>query len=719
MTKLHVRAESLVGVVMSLAAIASAAEAPQLGRSPIADVVAAMTREEKVNLVIGVGMNIPGLGLPPALQPPPGAVPPAVPGAAGATFGIPRLGIPSIVLADGPAGLRIDAKREGETRRYHATAFPIEALVASSWDVAVAERIGAAMGHEFGAYGADVLLAPALNTHRNPLGGRNFEYYSEDPLVAGRMTAALVRGVQSQGIGTSIKHFVANDHEWNRTTINVKVSERALREIYLRPFEIAVREAAPWTVMSSYNKVNGLYTSESPALLTGVLRKEWGFDGLVMTDWFGGRQPVAQMKAGNDLLMPGTGQQQKTLLEALASKALDEKVLDQNLARILAIVARTPKMKGGKPQDAPDLEAGARVSRAAAAEGMVLLKNEQALPLAAPAKVALLGNASYRTFTTGSGSGDVNAAHAVSILDGLAGIGFVVDKTLVSSYKEHLAEAEKKQPTREWFMPEPALPERTIDAASAAALAREADVAVLTIGRRSGEFRDRARKDDFELTSVEQALVKEVAAAFHAQKKKLIVLLNVGGVLETASWRDQPDAILLTWLPGQEAGHAIADVLGGKVAPSGKLATTFPVKWEDVPSSAGFPGKTLLGPDPAIPPGPMRGDREAEVTYDDDIWVGYRHYATKGVKTAYAFGYGLSYTTFKYSDLEVSDAKAGEPITVTVTVTNAGKSAGREIVQLYLSAPAKTLAKPTIELRAFAKTKSLEPGKSEVLSFTI
>jgi beta-glucosidase len=348
------------------------------------------------------------------------------------------------------------------------------------------------------------------------------------------------------------------------------------------------------------------------------------------------------------------------------------------------------------------------------------LKNAQALPLAAAAKVALLGNASYRTFTTGSGSGDVNAARAVSILEGLTAAGFVVDKTLVDAYTRHIADEVKKQPHREWFMPEPPLPERALAPAEAAALAKDSDVAVLTLGRRSGEFRDRALKDDFELTGAEQALVKDLAAAFHAQKKKLVVLLNVGGVVETASWRDQPDAILLAWLPGQEAGHAIADVIGGATAPSGKLATTFPVKWDDVPSSAGFPGKTLVGPDPNVPPGPMSGDREAEVVYDDGIWVGYRHYATRGVTVAFPFGYGLSYTTFQYSDLKLSDAKATGPLTATLKVTNAGKSAGREVAQLYVSAPGtKSLPKPALELRGFAKTKTLKPGESEVLSFAL
>ncbi len=708
------------------AGLASGADLPQLGKSPDKDVIAAMTREEKVNLVTGTGMRLPGQ--PPA-TPAPGAAPATpgpvvgetqrgVPGAAGATFAIPRLGIPAVIVADGPAGLRIQPKRGSDNARtYYCTHFPIETLLASSWDTELVERVGRAMGNEVKEYGVDVLLGPALNTHRNPLGGRNFEYYSEDPLVSGRMAAATIRGVQSQGVGTSAKHFVANDHEWNRNTIDVKVDQRALREIYLRGFEIAVRDGQPWTVMTSYNKLNGTYTSESPALLQGVLRKDWGYDGLVMTDWFGGKDAVAQMNAGNELLMPGNPNQRKALVDALESGQLKEEVLDRNVARILSLVRRSPSFLATPHSDAPDLKAHATVAREAAAEGMVLLKNDAALPIPASVKVALLGNASYNAIAGGTGSGNVNRAYTISLAQGLKEAGHAIDAALADAYAGHIADEEKKAPPRGPFQAPPLPAEMAVAKDVLERLSKETDVAVVTIGRNAGEGRDRKREDDFELSAVEKALLQDVSAAFRAQKKKLVVVLNVGGVVETASWRESADAILLAWQPGQEAGYAIADVLTGRTAPSGRLATTFPVKWDDVPSSAGFPGKVLEGPDPNATGFRANQARAAEVTYDDSIWVGYRHYATRGVKTAYPFGYGLSYTTFDLSGLKLGSASFQKELTATVKVANTGKAAGREVVQLYLSAPGKD--KPALELRAFTKTKLLKPGESEVVSFKL
>ncbi len=716
----------IVTVALVVAAVASPgaspADPPQLGKSPLKDVVAALTPEEKVALVVGAGMNMPGVNLGADRQGPAvGVTIKGVPGAAGTTIPVPRLGIPAIVLADGPAGVRIQPKRPGDdTRTYYCTAFPIETLLASSWDVDLLERVGRAMGAEAREYGVDILLGPALNTHRNPLGGRNFEYYSEDPLVSGRLAAAMVKGVQAEGVGTSIKHFAANDHEWNRMTIDVKVSQRALREIYLRGFELAVRDAKPWTVMSSYNRINGTYTSESPALLTGVLRGDWGYGGLVMTDWFGGRDAVAQMVAGNDLLMPGTAGQQKALLDALASGALRPDVLDRNVVRVLELILRSPTFKRVPRSDTPDLAAHAKVGRDAAAQGMVLLRNQGVLPLAAGVKhVALFGNTSYAMITGGTGSGDVNEAYTISMVEGLKAAGITPDATLAAAYATYLEAERKKAPPRQAFMPVPPLAERPAASAELAAAAGTADLAIVTIGRNSGEFADRKREGDFDLLPVEQALIADVTKAFHAKQKKVLVVLNIGGVIETATWRDIPDAVLLAWQPGQESGHAIADVVTGKVNPSGKLATTFPIRWEDVPSSANFPGRTLLGPDPNARGILGMGDRAAEVSYDDDIFVGYRHFASRSVKTSFPFGYGLSYTTFGYKNLVTSGKTFGSGFTASVTVTNTGKVAGREVVQLYVAAPATSMPKPAMELKGFAKTRLLAPGESQTLTFAL
>ena len=689
--------------------------APQLGKNTVKEVVAAMTTEEKASLLVGMGMitNIPEIPLPPEAD---RKIPEKVPGAAGRTRAIPRLGIPSLTLADGPAGVRIRPKRDNIQRTYYATAFPIATQLASSWDTELVNRVGGAFGSEVHDYGIDILLAPGMNIHRNPLGGRNFEYYSEDPLVTGRMAAAFVKGVQSKGVGTSIKHFAANNQEFNRRQSNSLVSERALREIYLRGFEIAVRESEPWTVMSSYNLLNGTFTSESHELLTDLLRSEWGFKGFVMSDWFGGNDPIAQMKAGNDLLMPGLVHQTEAIVKAVNDGTLAKEQLDQNVERYLNVVLQTPTFRNSKYSEQPALKTHAQLSREAATQGMVLLKNDNnVLPLARSSKVALLGNTSYDPIAGGTGSGDVNKEYVISLDQGLAAAGFTFDDSLKQGYAKFIAEEKAKRPKVPWFLLPPPIPEMPVGTDRLQQLANEAELAIITIGRNSGEFSDRKVEDDFTLTSAERAFIDDVSKVFHARGKKVVAVLNVGGPIEIASWRSTVDAILLAWQPGQEAGHAITDVLTGKVNPSGKLATTFPVSYSDVPSAATFPGKELVGK-PDLVHGPFAG-KPSEAAYDEDIFVGYRHYNSLGIKPAYEFGYGLSYTTFEYGELIHSWTRNFE--VVRVNVKNTGRVPGREVVQFYITAPKKKLKKPKSELRGFAKTKILAPGESQMVSFPV
>ena len=684
------------------------------------ELVSKMTLDEKVNLVVGLGMKMPGMT--PSSGALVGQTMDKVAGAAGTTFAIDHLGLPTTVVADGPAGLRIEPKRANDNNTYYATAFPVGTLLASTWDTKLIEEVGKAMGNEVKEYGVDVLLGPGMNIHRNPLGGRNFEYYSEDPLIAGKVAAAMVNGIESNGVGTSIKHFAVNNQERNRNSVNANVSERALREIYLKGFQIAIKESNPWTVMSSYNKLNGTYTSEEHDLLTTILRKEWGFKGLVMTDWFGGKDAVAQMKAGNDLLMPGTPTQAKAILEAINNGTLDKKILDENAERIVSYILGTQSFKKYAFSNKPDLKAHAAVARAAAAEGMILLRNEgKALPLANVKNIAAFGNTSYDFISGGTGSGDVNEEYTISLVQGLSNAGYLVDEEIKTLYSNHLTDYKTKHPKKEFFQefmnPTPTAPELNVDDNLFSKKAAEADIALITIGRNAGEGADRKVENDFNLSEAEQVLIKKVADAFHAKNKKVVVVMNVGGVIETASWRDKVDAILLSWQPGLEAGNAVADVLSGKVNASGKLATTFPVKYEDEPSAKNFPGKEF--PEKAEPG--MFGMKQipAEVTYEEGIYVGYRYYNTFNVKPAYEFGYGLSYTDFKYGNLSLSSKTFDKDITATITITNTGKVAGKEVVELYITAAKGKLDKPSEELKGFAKTGLLQPGASETLTFTI
>jgi beta-glucosidase len=711
----------LSGLFLFVISYSLKAQVPQLGKNSVSEIVAAMTLEEKVSMVVGCGLYMPGINFPGTNNAEPTAGQKKVPGCTGATTAIPRLGIPALAMNDGAAGLGII--NTGFNRIYYATAWPVGTLLASSWDTALVKMVGKALGKEGKEYGLDIVLGPGLNIHRNPLCGRNFEYYSEDPVVSGYIAAAMINGVQSNGVGVATKHFAANNQETNRGSVNVIVSERAMREIYLKGFEILVKKAKPWTIMSSYNLINGTYTSESYDLITRILRNEWGFKGIVMTYWYGGKDAVAQMKAGNNLLMPGTTDQSKQIIEGVKNGQLSEKVLDENVAGILTMILKTAAYKGYKYSDQPDLVKDAKLSGDVAAQCMVLLKNnENALPIAKEnRRIAVFGNNSYELIAGGTGSGDVNRMYTVPLVEGLFKAGYIVDPDILTLYKTYMSEMKSKQPVKNGLMslfsPSVPIPEYSADPEMIKKSALTNDRAVITVGRNSGEGFDRKLEGDYYLTDTEKQLIKNVSDAFHAQSKKVVVVLNIAGVIDVMQFRDNADAILLAWQPGLEGGNAMADVISGRVNPSGKLATTFPASYQDVPSAKNFPGKEF--PEKAYKG--MMGMKAipGEVTYEEGIYVGYRYYSTFGVKTAYEFGFGLSYTDFKYSDLKLSSPKFESNLTATITVTNTGKVPGKEVVQLYVTAPEKKIDKPAIELKAFAKTGLLRPGESQTLTFKL
>ena len=690
----------------------------KLGVNSIDEVVKAMTLQEKAQFLIGSSItNFNGVG---AVV---GNTMNLVPGAAGTTVPIPRLGIPSTVLADGPAGLRIAPIRENDNSTYYCTGFPISTVLASTWNTDLVKKVGEAMGNEVHEYGCDVLLAPGMNIHRNPLCGRNFEYYSEDPLIAGKMAAAIVNGVQSQGVGTSIKHFAGNNQETIRTRNDARITQRALREIYLKGFEIAVKEAQPWTVMSSYNKINGTYTQEDYELLTTILRDEWGFKGLVMSDWTGQRNTAAQVHAGNDLMMPGQIEQANEIVAKIKSGELSEADVDACVKRMLQYIMLTPHFKDYKFSNKPDLKAHAAITRNSAAEGMVLLKNNEAtLPLTAGLKnIALFGITSYDFIAGGTGSGDVNKAYVVDLQQGLQNAGFGVQPKIKAVYDKFRAyEYEKLQEInkqRGWYLGPLRPEEPVIEESFINFRADDSDLAIITFGRNSGEGNDRRINADFELSDAERALLTNVTRDFHAKGKKVVVILNVGGVIETASWKHLPDAILLAWQAGQEGGNTVADALKGTVNPSGHLPMTFPMDYTDHPSSRNFPAGFVSSWDDEQNATLLKKKDVGFTNYEEDIWVGYRYFNTNKKEVSYPFGYGLSYTTFNYSNADIK--KSGNDWKVTVKVTNTGKVAGKEVAQIYVKAAPGEVKKPLCELKAFGKTQLLSPGQSEILTMTI
>ena len=697
----------------------------QLRADNIDEVIKAMTLEEKAKLLVGGANNFFSDN---AVV---GGEADLVAGAAGTSPAIPRLGIPATVLTDGPAGVRIDPTRKGTDKTYYATAFPIGSCLASTWNTELVNKVGQAIGNETKEYRCDVILGPGMNLHRNPLCGRNFEYYSEDPLLTGKIAAAYIQGVQSQGAGVSAKHFAINSQETDRTAVDERVSQRAARELYLRGFEIAVRESNPWTVMSSYNQINGQYSMGNRDLLTKILREDWGFKGIVMTDWIGIREglpTITEVQAGNDLMEPGQPAQVNEIIEGVKSGKLDIADVDRNVRRMLEYIVKTPSFKKYPASNNPDFVAHAAITRQSANEGIVLLKNNGTLPWKNGniKTVALFGENSYDFLSGGTGSGCVHPPYVVDMLEGLKNAGIKSSETLTDIYRKYIEFARVKfQAERhpaKWYQNEyfgqQKYPEIGLDPICVNKEVNGADAAIITIGRQAGEGVDRDINTEFNLNAEERALITNVCNAFHAAGKPVIVIINSGSVIETASWSGYPDAILCAWQPGMEGGNSIADLLTGKVNPSGKLTMTWPIAATDHASTKNFPGQIddyslqqMIGNKTPIP-------GHAYTNHEEDIYVGYRYFDTFGRDVAYPFGFGLSYTTFAFSK-PVVKAKGKDAVEVSITVKNTGSVSGKEVAQVYVKAPKGNLEKPAQELKAFAKSRELKPGESEVLTMTI
>ncbi len=697
---------------------------PQLRADNIDEILQAMTLEEKAKLLVGGANNFFGD------QAVVGGEADLVAGAAGTTAAIPRLGIPATVLTDGPAGVRINPTREGSSQTYYATGFPIGTCLASTWNTELVRQVGMAIGNETKEYRCDVILGPGMNLHRNPLCGRNFEYYSEDPLLTGWIAAAYINGVQSQGAGVSAKHFAVNSQESDRTSVDERVSQRAARELYLRGFEIAVRESNPWTIMASYNQVNGQYSMGNHDLLTSILRDDWGYKGIVMTDWIGIREgltTISEVHAGNDLMEPGQPAQANEIVEGVKSGKLSMADVDRNVRRMLEYIVKTPSFHHYSASNRPDFAAHGAITRQTAGEGIVLLKNNGTLPWNVSAQaiktVALFGENSYDFLSGGTGSGCVHTPYVIDMVEGLKNVGISSSATLTDLYRKYIEYAKVKfQAERhpaKWYQMEmfgqQKYPEIGIDPICINNEVKESDAAIITIGRQAGEGVDRDIATEFNLTPEEHSLIMDVCNIFHAAGKPVVVVINSGSVIETASWSVYPDAIICAWQPGMEGGNSVADILTGKVNPSGKLTMTWPVAATDHPSTQNFPGMMDLYTYDVMR---QKGIPNYDYTnHEEDIYVGYRYFDTFCREVSYPFGFGLSYTTFNFSNLKAKVVK--DQVELQVTVKNTGKVAGKEVAQVYLRAPKGQLEKPVQELKGFAKTRSLKPGESETLTIRI
>lgn len=594
------------------------------------------------------------------------------------TTPVERLGVPEMTVSDGPHGVRRVPDNHSMTMTsLPATCFPTASSLASSWDVDLLHEMGEALAEECIALGVDVLLGPGVNMKRSPLGGRNFEYFSEDPYLAGEMAASLVDGIQGNGVGTSLKHFAANNQEFQRFSINAAVDERALNEIYLPAFETVVKRSQPWTVMCAYNKLNGTYCSENHELLVDILKNKWGFEGLVVSDWGAVHDRVASLKGGLDLEMPGPQDHRvQAVVEAVRSGELDERVIDESVSRILNVVFKAQETaKGG----GFDVDAHHVLARKIAAEGMVLLKNNGILPLQGQQHIAVIGQAAEEAHFQGGGSSHINPTKVAIPFKELQYQAGEAEVSYAAGY-----------PADDTFRQD------LID--QALVVAQTADVALLYVSLPAFKESEGYDRSDIDLTKQQIALIKAVAKV----QPNTVVILNNGAPVAMRAWIDEVAAVLEAWMMGQAGGGAIADILFGKVNPSGKLAETFPIKTADTPAHINWPGEA------------------GAVRYGEGIFIGYRYYDAKEAPVLFPFGYGLSYTTFSYSNptLSATSFRDVDGLTVTVDVTNTGRVSGKEIVQVYVHDRKSELVRPQKELKGFAKVE-LQPGQTKTLSFEL
>lgn len=594
------------------------------------------------------------------------------------TTPVERLGIPEMVVSDGPHGVRrVPDVHSMGMKSLPATCFPTASCLASTWNVDLIKQMGIALAEECIALNVDVLLGPGVNMKRSPLCGRNFEFFSEDPYLAGEMAVNFINGVQSKGIGVSLKHFAVYNQEFQRFSISAEVDERTLREIYLPAFEKAVKQTQPWTVMCSYNKVNGTFVSEHHYLLTEILKDEWGFEGLVVSDWGAIRNRVVALKAGVDWEMPGPRERRvRAVEEAVRSGELDEAVLNESVRRILQIIFKTKETpKGGSF----DVEAHHELARRIASEGMVLLKNDGILPLKQYQHIAVIGRSAESAYFQGGGSSHINTTKVA-----------VPFKEL----QDHAGNAELTY--AEGYPRDDSFRQEMID--QAVELSQSADVALLYIALPAFKESEGYDRKDLDLTEQQIALIKAVSKA----QPKTVVVLNNGAPVAMSDWIDSVSAVLEGWMMGQAGGAALADILFGRVNPSGKLGETFPLRLADTPARINWPGDA------------------GKVYYGEGIFIGYRYYDTKEMPVLFPFGYGLSYTTFEYSNPKVSAKKFKDTdgVTVTIDVTNTGKLAGKEIVQLYVHDQKSGSIRPEKELKGFAKVE-LQSGETKSASIQL